>query len=263
MKRVMLLIMAVAVAGALACPAAGETITIVGTGSGASILQAIGTAFTQIHPDLSVEVPKSIGSGGGIKAVGLEEALLGRVARGIKDKEKPYGLSYLPFAKMPIAFFVNKSVPVQELSPQQVCDIYCGKITNWNAVGGPDAKIRVVRREDGDSSLKVLLESFPGFKDIAITSKSKTTYSDPATTELVANKADTIAFGTYPNAKRANVTILSIAGQAPAEAAYPYVGTLALVFKAKNRTGNVGQFVDFTTTPAAHSAIVAVGGLPL
>lgn len=93
-----------------------EVITIVGTGSGSTILKATGAAFSQANPGNSVEVPKSIGSGGGVKAVGSDKAAIGRVARGIKDKEKHYGLTYLPFAKMPIVFMVNKSVGVKSLS---------------------------------------------------------------------------------------------------------------------------------------------------
>jgi phosphate transport system substrate-binding protein len=88
--------------------ALAEEITIVGTGSGTAILKAIGEAFSQENPGITITVPKSIGSGGGIKAIGRDEYLLGRVARGIKEKEKPYGLTYVSYAKMPIVFFVNK-----------------------------------------------------------------------------------------------------------------------------------------------------------
>src|SRR3990172_465422 len=91
----------------------------------------------------------------------------------------------LPVAKMPIVVMTHKSVGIKNLSPKQVCDIYSGKITNWKEVGGKDGVIKVVRREDGDSSLDVLLKSLPGFKAITITSKSKTTLSDPETIELV------------------------------------------------------------------------------
>lgn len=239
-----------------------EEITIVGTGSGSSVLKAIGKAFSQRNPGVAVSVPKSIGSGGGIKAVGTDRNLIGRVARGIKDKEKPYGLTYVPYAKNPIVFFVNKSVGVTELTTQQVCDIYSGKITGWKDVGGKDARIRVIRREDGDSSLEVLLKSFPGFADITLLQKAKTTYSDPSTCELAEKKANTIAFGTYANARNHNVKILSVEGKEPTGSDYPYVGTLALIYKEKNKVGNIKKFVDFATSSAAHDAIKGAGAVP-
>lgn len=242
--------------------AMAEKLTIVGTGSGSSVLIAVGKAFSTIHSDVSVNVPKSIGSGGGIKAVGTDKNVIGRVARAIKDKEKHFGLTYLPYAKNPIIFFVNKSVNVSNLSPRQVCDIYSGKITNWKAVGGADKKIRVIRREDGDSSLGVLLKAFPGFADITLTAKSKTTYSDPDTCRLASVKPDTIAFGTYANARNYNLNILTIQNKAGTDADYPYVGTLALIYKEKNKTGNVRKFLAFATSGQAHDAIKSAGAIP-
>ncbi|BBO69020.1 phosphate ABC transporter substrate-binding protein [Desulfosarcina alkanivorans] len=244
-------------------PVMADEITIVGTGSGSSVLKAIGDAFSQRCPGVTVAVPKSIGSGGGIKAVGSDKNVIGRVARGIKDKEKSYGLSYMPYAKNPIIFFTNKSVGIDNLTARQVCEIYSGKITNWKDVGGRDARIRVIRREDGDSSLGVLLKSFPGFSEITLTPRSKTTLSDPSTCELAESKADAIAFGTYANARNYNVDILTIDGKAPTEMDYPYAGTLALIFKEKNKTGSVKKFVEFSTSSASHAAIRQAGALPV
>ena len=263
MKKMLLLITMAAIAFLGAGTALAETITIVGTGSGAAVLKSMGKVFNAQHPDVKVEVPKSIGSGGGFKAVGTDKNVLGRVAREPNEKEKAYGLTYLPYAKNPIVFFVNPSVGIKDLTPKQVCDIYSGKITNWKDVGGPDAKIRVIRREEGDSSLQVLRKSFPGFSEITLTKKSKTTFSDPSTCELVENKENTIAFGTYANARNHNVNILTIDGKKVSDPDYLYVGTLALVFKDKNKTGHVDKFIDFATSKAAHEAIRAAGSVPL
>jgi len=240
-----------------------EEITIVGTGDGVNILKAVGEAFSQLNPAVTIEVPKSIGSGGGIKAVGTGKNQIGRVARPIKDKEKPYGLSYFEYARYPVVFFVNKGVRVRNLSAEQVCDIYSGKITNWKDVGGNDAKIRVVRREDGDSSLKVLRKSFPGFKDLTLTTKSKTAFSTPEAFFIVEGKANTICFGPYDVAKGADVHVVSIDGKGPTSAGYPSFGHLALVYKKENVNGNIKEFVEFATSPAAHEAIIKVGGVPL
>ena len=262
MKKIAVLV-AVLVSGLMfSRPVQAETITIVGTGSGSAILKAVGDVFSRENPGILVDVPKSIGSGGGIKAVGTEKNLIGRVARGIKEKENHYGLDYIPFVKMPIAFMVNKSVGIRELTPQQICDIYSGKVTDWADVGGKSGKIKVIRREDGDSSLGVLLKTFPGFADITLTAKSKTTYSDPKTCRFVESKADTIAFGTYANAKRHDVIVLDIAGKNPAGSDYPYIGTLAFVVKKKYKTGTVKKFVEFATSRDVHDAIKTTGGLP-
>jgi phosphate transport system substrate-binding protein len=241
--------------------AAAEEITVVGTGNGMALLNSLGKAFMEATPDATVVVPPSIGSSGGIKAVGRDEFKIGRVARPIKDKEQHFGLTYLPFAKIPVVFFTHPDVGVADLTTQQICDIYSGKIDNWKAVGGKDGKIRVIRREDGDSSLLVLLASFPGFKDISLTPKSKTTFTDQETLELTARKEGTIAFGNYINAKQYDVTVVSIEGKKPTNSDYPCTGTLALIFKEINKTGVIAQFVDFATSPTAQKVIIDAGGL--
>lgn len=239
-----------------------EEITIVGTGAGTAILKAVGEAFEQLNPGVSIVVPESIGSGGGIKAVGKDEYVIGRVARGIKESEQEYGLTMVPFAKIPIVFFVNTSVTVKELSIQQVLDMYSGKITNWSDVGGKDARIRVITREESDSSLSVLNSFFPGFKDITITPKSKTTFSDPETEEALQQYKGAIAYGTYANARNIDAHILTIESKSATDADYKYVGMLGLIFKQKNLTGTVKAFVDFATSDAAHDAIRSEGGTP-
>lgn len=239
-----------------------EEINVVGTGAGMALLDTLGKAFTKNNPNVIVNVPKSIGTGGGIKAVGTDQAVIGRVSREIKDNEKQYNLTYVPFAKIPIVFATHKGVGIRNLSPQQICDIYAGKITNWKLVGGRDSEIRVVRREDGDSSLEVLVKSFPGFKDITITPKSKTTLNDQETCDTIGNKESTIGFGTNDNIKKIDVITLTIDGKAPSDAAFPYYGTLAVIFKEKNKTGNIAKFVDFLTSKSTHEIIKKAGGLP-
>jgi phosphate transport system substrate-binding protein len=263
MKRARIFTVALVLLAFLVPPAFAEEIVVVGTGSGAEIIKGIGQAFTKANAGVTISVPKSIGSGGGIKAVGTEEAKIGRIARKIKEKEKSYGLTYLPVARLPIVVMTHKGTGVKSLTPQQICDVYSGKITNWKEVGGKEGPIRVIRREDGDSSLEVLLNTLPGFKQITMTAKSKTTLSDPETIEATEKTAGAISFGPYSNAKGADVTVVTIGGKDPAAADYPYVGELALVFKDKNKTGNIGKFIDFLNTPPAKEAIKAAGGLLL
>ncbi len=261
-KRIVSVILAVVCLVGFVSTALAEEITIVGTGSGMVILNAIGEAFSQHNPGMTINVPDSIGSGGGIKAVGKDKYVLGRVARDIKENEKSYGLNLVPVAKIPIVFFVNKSVTVHNLSIQQVLDIYKGTIANWKEVGGDDAKIRVVRREEDDSSLEVLKKSFPGFKDITVTSRSKMTLSDSETVTTIEKTTGAIAYGAYANASHADVNILKIDGKNATAPDYPYVGMLALIFKEKNYNGNIKIFVEFATSEAADEAIKEVGGTP-
>jgi phosphate transport system substrate-binding protein len=263
MKKLVMLFAVLLVAVLFSIPAMAEEIQIVGTGAGTEIIESLGKAFSKANPGVTIAAPKSIGSGGGIKTVGTDAAKIGRVGRGIKDNEKSYGLTYLAVAKLPIVIMTHKGVGVKNLTTQQICDIYSGKITNWKEVGGKEAAIRVIRREDGDSSLDVLQKTLPGFKAITMTTKSKTTLSDPETIEITEKTAGTISFGTYPNAKVSDVAVVTIGGKSPTAADYAYVGDLGLVYNEKNKTGNIAKFIAFITSSAAQDAIKGAGGLVL
>ena len=87
---------------------------MVGTGDGIDLLRALGSAYTADHPETNVIVPPSIGSGGGIAAVGSNKEVLARIARPLSDSEKEAGLVATPVFRLPSAFFVHRSAGVTE-----------------------------------------------------------------------------------------------------------------------------------------------------
>ena len=166
-RRVFYLVLAVFFYSAVVANAQ-ETLVIAGTGDSQALLRNLGAIFEKSHPDVTIEVPNSIGSGGGIKAVGRGEAGLGRTARALKEKEKP-GLTDVAFARSPVVFATNTSVhEVLDLSREQILAIYSGKINNWKEVGGPDGKIYPLSREEGDSSRETIDKNLAGFKELTL-----------------------------------------------------------------------------------------------
>ncbi len=242
--------------------ATAEELVIVGTGDGMAMLKQVGEAFTQANPGVTVAVPESIGSGGAIKAVGGGEQKIGRVARKLGEKDKGYNLSYVPMANIPVVFFVHKGTKVDGITRQQAADIYAGKVSNWNEVGGPDAKIRVVRREDGDSSLSALQAQLPEFKAAELTSRSKTAASNGENLEVVAAAEGAIGFGPYSKALAQQFNVLKLDGKSALDGGYPVYVTLAIIYKEETKTPTVQKFVDFVKTPAAHTAIKAADAVP-
>ena len=240
-----------------------ETINLVGTENGQVVFEKVAEAFEKANPKVQIEIPESIDSGGGIKAVADDKAKIARVARGFTEWEKPYGLTYLSFAKLRIVFFVNKSAGVKSLTAKQIGGIYSGRITDWADAGGSKGKIRVVTREEGDSALETIEENLLGFKDIEITSRSKTVYSEQDAVDIVIRKKGAVGFGSHGIVQFADVDILSIDGISHDAADYPLAHPLGLVFKKENKTGMIGKFIDFATSTQAHDAIKSGGAVPL
>jgi phosphate transport system substrate-binding protein len=242
-----------------ATAAQSPVLEIVGTGDGMDVLRALGKEFKEFQ----IEVPPSIGSGGGVAAVGSGKATLGRIARKLSKAEIATGIIYRPFARLPSAFFVNPSAEVKSLSTKQLLAVYAGEVANWKEVGGADLRIRIVRREDSDSTLTVLRDAMPGWKELVITEKSKTATTTQEAVETVRDIPGTIGFGPFSKELENGVTVLKIDGRYPTDPEYPSSVELALVYMETTATPAVKEFLKFVTTPKARRIIADLGSVPV
>src|SRR6186997_2269006 len=239
-----------------------STIEVVGTGDGIDVLRALGKAFGAEHKSINIDIPPSIGSGGGIAAVGSGKSVLGRVARKFSETETASGLVYKPVALLPSAIFVNPGAEVKSLTQAQLADIFSGQIGNWKEVGGADIRIRVVRREDTDSTLTVLRASMPGWKDLAITERSKMAMTTQEAVASVREVRGAIGFGPFSKDLEAGLTVLKIDGKYPTDDGYPSSATLALIYSKATITPEAKTFVDFCETRKARDVIARLGSVP-
>ena len=126
-------------------------VTVSGSTSVGPVVEILGEDFTAKNEGISVEV-QQIGSSAGIKNAIEGTSQIGMASRDLKDEEKASGLKETQIAIDGIAVITNKNNEVKDLTLEQVKDIYTGKITNWKEVGGKDAPIVVVSREDGSGT---------------------------------------------------------------------------------------------------------------
>lgn len=66
-----------------------------------------------------------------------------------------------PIGREGFVFFVHEDHPVEDLSVDEVRDIYSGVVTNWEELGGEDEPIRAFQRPD-DSGSQTALEGIMG-----------------------------------------------------------------------------------------------------
>ena len=105
-----------------------------------------------------------LGSSAGIEAVSNGTADIASSSRGLNADEQDLGLTPIVIAHDGIAVIVNDDNPVDNLSTEQLRDIYAGKITNWKEVGGADEPIIVIGREAG-SGTRGAFEELVDLKD--------------------------------------------------------------------------------------------------
>lgn len=153
------------------CSSAGTTKTAAkvsgeinggGSTSVQKIIDAAGSEFTALNPDVKFTY-SGTGSSDGIKGAAAGTYSFGCSSRDLKAEEKG-SLTELVFAYDGIALIVNPANTVTNLTKEQLTGIYTGTVTNWSEVGGADAPIVVVSREDG-SGTRTAIEELLGFKD--------------------------------------------------------------------------------------------------
>jgi phosphate transport system substrate-binding protein len=242
--------------------AGANELPVVGTGDGIELLRALGAAYSADNPQTTIVVPPSIGSGGGLAAVGGDKEVLARVARPLTDSERALGLVSTPMFRLPSAFFVHRGANVSDLTARQLADIYAGKIVNWSEVGGANLRIKVVRREEADSTLTVLRQSMPGWKDLAITEKSKTAVTTQDCVNTAKDVEGAIGFGPYTKALEMELTVLRIDGKYPTDRDYPSAVTVSLVHKQATVTPDAAQFITYVKTAKAKTLLTSMGGVP-
>ena len=73
-------------------------------------------------------------------------------------EEKGMELLVTPVVREGFVFFVSTENPVDNLTSEQVRDIYAGKITNWKEVGGEDMPIIAYQRPENSGSQTGMLD---------------------------------------------------------------------------------------------------------
>ena len=144
----------------LTTTAVAGNLVIKGSTTVLPIAQKVAEDYMKQHPDTNISISGG-GSGNGIKAIIDGTTDIADSSRFIKDKEVKLAVSRGVFpvphsvAYDCIVPVVHPSNSVKDLSMVQLKEIYQGKITNWEDVGGPDRKIVVISRDTSSGTYEV------------------------------------------------------------------------------------------------------------
>jgi phosphate transport system substrate-binding protein len=138
-------------------------LTVKGSDTMVQLAQAWAQAFMTAHPEITVTVTGG-GSNTGLAALANKGTDIADASRAMKPEEmdaaKKNGVDVKEFtvARDALSIIVNKSNPIKELTLAQLAEIYKGKITNWNQVGGPDKNIVANGRESSSGTYTFMME---------------------------------------------------------------------------------------------------------
>ena len=133
-----------------------------GSTSMKNVIAALTEGFAEVEPGVTVSYDPT-GSGAGITGAADKTLDIGLSSRALKDDEKA-DVEGTTIALDGIAIIVNNASKVEDLTVDQLKQMFTGEITNWAEVGGDDGEIVLIGREAG-SGTRDGFESIVDVKD--------------------------------------------------------------------------------------------------
>lgn len=121
-----------------------------GSTSMKNVIAALTEGFAEVEPGVTVSYDPT-GSGAGITGAADKTLDIGLSSRALKDDEKA-DVEGTTIALDGIAIIVNNASKVEDLTVDQLKQMFTGEITNWSEVGGDDGEIVLIGREAGSGT---------------------------------------------------------------------------------------------------------------
>ena len=121
-----------------------------GSTSMKNVIAALTEGFAEVEPGVTVSYDPT-GSGAGITGAADKTLDIGLSSRALKDDEKA-DVEGTTIALDGIAIIVNNASKVENLTVDQLKQMFTGEITNWSEVGGDDGEIVLIGREAGSGT---------------------------------------------------------------------------------------------------------------
>jgi len=238
-----------------------STIIVAGSTSVQPYAEILAEEFALIYPEGKIDIQGG-GSSSGITAAETGTADIGMSSRLLKESEKNFWV--IEIAKDGLAVVLNRQNPIDSLTLEQVCDIYSAKTVNWRELGGQNAKIHVIAREEGSGTRSAFEDLVMG-KDRRITPRAIVQDSNGAVRQLVSDDPNSIGFislGLVDSSVKA-IELDGIAATRENVINGSYSLYRPFLFVAKDLpTGIARQFVDFVLSEDGQRLLVHEGLIP-
>jgi phosphate transport system substrate-binding protein len=262
------IVIATLMATATTAPAQ-TTLKIDGSTGAMPLVAALAKSYEAKSPGISIEIGKGLGTKARIDALNAGSIDVAVASHGLKiDELVKTGMSVDEIARTPVVLGVNASVPIKNLTEAQVCEVYSGTLTNWNAAGGPDLAIAARTRPDSEVDAEVARNGIACLKNVKMpdTVKIMPTGGDMAKELAATNGAIGMTTTTVVEQSGDKIKALSLNDLAPTEAnvtagKYRLVREVFLVAKG-DASPATKAFLAFVKSPEGAKVIKANGAIP-
>jgi phosphate transport system substrate-binding protein len=152
----------------------------------------------------------------GIRSIVSKQADIGGACRyNLPRNREEAAASMIPVAWDALVVVVNKDNPIDSISLPQLRDLYLGKITNWQQLGGDDRPLELLIREGKISGVGYTLRKHL-FEDPDVEFKSEHVYPSSGPLEkAVEQNRNAIAVTGIASAHKRDFKILKLEGKDP------------------------------------------------
>jgi len=248
--------------------AAAATVGIGGTGSALAALRQLAPGFEATHRGVSVEIPSSLGTSGGIRAVAAGAIDLSVAARPLTPAEREAGLRAVPWGRTPLMVVVSPRVTEESIDFNGLADIFAGRREQW-ADGTP---ITPVLRPPSDSDSLQLAAAAPVLAEALAAAHARpgmlvaVTDQDAGTTIASASGAIGTLTLLQTISEGNQVRPLTLAGQRPdlatlAAGRYPLSREYWLIV-GPHPSAEARALLEYLTGPAVTKRLPSLGMIP-
>lgn len=238
--------------------------------------------YRQINPDLLIAVTGG-GTGTGIAALINGTVDIANASRALKPDEiaqaQANGIEPVEYtvAIDALAIAVHPDNPVERLTIDQLADIFTGRITNWQAIGGNDAPIVLLSRESNSGTHVYFLEEIirqgdADNKDIFAPQTLLMPSSVGITSELRRNP-NAIGYDGLGYVDPTHEKLIAVAVDAESPYVLPSVqsgmdGTYPIsrnlyMYTANQPIGAIADYLAWIQGPAGQQIVAELGFVPL
>ena len=240
-----------------------EAIVIAGSTSVQPYVEVLAEEYEKLYPEIEIDVQGG-GSSAGITAVESGTADIGMSSRNLKESE--LYLWSVEIVKDGLAIIIHPENPVKNLSIEQLRGIFTADISNWAQVGGPDAKIHIITREEGSGTRSAFEEMVMG--EERITPKAIVQDSNGSVRQLVADDKYSIGYislglveiGQKP-VKALQLDLVEASRDNIINGSYRLFRPFLLV-ALEEPTGPAMQFIDYIRSPDGQRLMADEGLIP-
>ncbi len=235
-------------------------VIVAGSTSVQPYAEVLAEEYMILNPGSVIDIQGG-GSSAGITAARTGVADIGMSSRTLNDEEQD--MKYVEIARDGLVIIVNPDNPIDNLTLEQIRDIYSAVVTDWSQLGGFNSKIHLIAREEGSGTRSAFSELVMGSSEI--TPKAIVQDSNGAVKQVVAGDKNAIGFISLglvdETTKALQLDGVKASGENILNNSYTLARPFLFVTQSEP-TGQTKKFIDFVHSPEGQKLLIDEGLVP-